>query len=63
MKRMTIRTACVVLAVWLGVFSAPAIRHPFPVAIVATVGVLVGMILLSIAGKALKRYQRERRRS
>ena len=63
MKRITIRTACIVLAVWIGVFITPAIRHPLSVAIWSTLVVLLGVLLLSIAGKEFKRYQRRKRRS
>ena len=63
MKRIAIRTACIVLAGWIGVFTTPAIRHPLSVAIWSTLVVLLGALLLSIAGKELKRYLREKRRS
>lgn len=63
MKRITIRTACIVLSVWVGVFITPAIRHPLSVAIWSTLVVLLGVLLLSIAGKEFKRYQRRKRRS
>ena len=56
MKRITIQTTCFVVVVWIDVLSAPAIRRPFPVAMCTTVGVLLGVILLSMIGKALKRY-------